>query len=289
MSFPAKYEKRLDDVRDRIWASAVEEVSPVETIAPASATKFRWLKAAAIFILILMGGWLYSILVKTDEPVVATAVVWLEKSNPKGQRSSHMLPDGTKVWLNVASRLYFPEEFSDTLRQVRLVGEAFFDVVKNPKKPFIVETEGLTTSVLGTSFNINAYPESREIKVALLEGKVQVQNTGPSEVQTSVLAPGEELLAPKDYSTFIKQPFRYENTFGWKEGILIFDGVDFASFRKTIENWYGVNVELKGSAPRDWSVRARYQRAPLEHVLQDISFNKNMNFVIKDKTVVITF
>ncbi len=170
-----------------------------------------------------------------------------------------------------------------------MTGEAFFEVAKNPEKPFVVETEGLTTLVLGTSFNVHAYPESPEIKVALLEGKVQVQNNTSSELQTSILSPGEELLAPRDNSTFIKNKFQYENTFGWKEGVLIFDGMDFDGFRKSIENWYGVTVELKGRAPSDWSVRARYQRAPLQHVLQDISFNKNMDFEIKDKTVLVTF
>lgn len=289
MSFPSEYDSPMDKVRDKIWANTVEDVSLKEITKKNFKPTRSWLKVAAVFILFLIGGWLFSILNSTEQPVVTTEVVWLEKINPKGQRSSHLLPDGTKVWLNVASQLSFPEEFSDTLRPVRLVGEAFFEVAKNPEKPFVVETEGLTTLVLGTTFNVNAYPESAEIKVALLEGKVQVQNKSPSEVQTSILEPGEELLAPKDYSTFIKQPFQYENTFGWKEGILIFDGIDFESFRKTIENWYGIDVELKGTAPRNWSVRARYQRAPLQHVLQDISFNKNMNFEIKDKIVVITF
>lgn len=289
MSFPANYDPGMDIVRDKIWESAVDETASKPNVAPDSKPRLSWLRIAAVFMLFLLGAWLFSILDKTEEAVAPKAIVWVEKTNPKGQRSSHLLPDGTKVWLNVASQLLFPEQFSDTLRQVKLIGEAFFEVARNAEKPFVVETEGLTTLVLGTSFNVQAYPESSEIKVALLEGKVQVQNNSSSELQTSILSPGEELLAPKDNSTFIKNPFQYENTFGWKDGILVFDGVDFDSFRKAIENWYGVTVQLNGRAPGDWSVRARYQRATLQHVLQDISFNKNMNFEIKDKTVLVTF
>lgn len=289
MSLPANSDPRMDMVRDKIWESAVEETPLKPNQAPDARRVLPWLRIAAVFMLFLLGAWLLSILTKTEGEVAPKAIAWVEKTNPKGQRSSHLLPDGTKVWLNVASQLVFPEEFSDTLRKVKLTGEAFFEVAKNPEKPFVVETEGLTTLVLGTSFNVHAYPESPEIKVALLEGKVQVQNNTPSELQTSILSPGEELLAPRDNSTFIKNKFQYENTFGWKEGVLIFDGMDFDGFRKSIENWYGVTVELKGRAPSDWSVRARYQRAPLQHVLQDISFNKNMDFEIKDKTVLVTF
>lgn len=289
MSIPAAYDPKMDVVRDEIWENAVQKATPALTAAPEASPFLAWIRIAAVFIVLLLGAWLFALLTKTEQAVQPAATIWVEKTNPKGQRSSHLLPDGTKVWLNVASQLVFPEQFSDTLRQVKLTGEAFFDVAQNPEKPFVVETNGVTALVLGTSFNVHAYSESPEIKVALLEGKVQVQrNTSPAG-QRSILSPGEELSAPRDQSTFIKSKFQYEHAFGWKEGILIFDGVDFAGFRKSIENWYGVTVELKGKAPSDWSLRARYQRATLQHVLEDISFNKNMDFQIKEKTVLITF
>jgi ferric-dicitrate binding protein FerR (iron transport regulator) len=170
---------------------------------------------------------------------------------------------------------------------VELWGEAFFEVAKDQQKPFIVEAAGIQTEALGTAFNIRAYPEDPIIGVALLEGKVRVQNV--DQVQTAVLTPGEELFASKDNTQFIRQPFKYDNTFGWKEGVLIFDGADFISFRSAIEKWYGVKVEVKGKAPDDWDIRARYQRESLKHILRDISFNKNIKFKLNHKNVLLTF
>lgn len=285
-SSPIRHDNKINDIRDRIWNNAQRKSEITESPKIA---RFYWIKVAAIFLLIIAGGWLYTEIYQTQETQIPEAITWIEKTNPSGQRSSHLLPDGTKVWLNVASQLSFPEEFSDTLRQVKLIGEAFFEVSKDAAKPFVVETEDLRTLVLGTAFNIHAYPEYPEVRVALLEGKVQVQNKDPFQVQTSILSPGEELLAPKNNQAFTKQQFQYDETFGWKEGILIFDGTDFQSFRTTIEKWYGVKVELEGTAPHNWNMRARYQRATLQHVLDDISFNKNMKYEIEEKTVIITF
>jgi ferric-dicitrate binding protein FerR (iron transport regulator) len=103
------------------------------------------------------------------------------------------------------------------------------------------------------------------------------------------LSPGEELLAPKDQRSFSRQQFNYESTFGWKEGILLFDGADFAGFRSAIEKWYGVKVEIRGTPPVDWQIRARYQHEDLRHVLRDICFNKSIKFELHDKNVLITF
>src|SRR5690606_20676424 len=179
------------------------------------------------------------------------------------------------------------EEFSDTLRRVKLLGEGFFEVSKDADRAFVGETEGFNTLGLGTSFNVHAYPEDPEIKVALPAGRVRAHNRDLG--QTSGLVPGGELRAPKDNSAFSKRAFDYEKTFGWKEGILVFDGANFQTFRKTIEKWYGVKVELQGTAPVNWNIRARYQRASLPHVLEDISFNKDLKYDIKDRVVSITF
>jgi ferric-dicitrate binding protein FerR (iron transport regulator) len=231
---------------------------------------------------------MFSYLIKEKPPTSSPiAVSLIEIKNPAGQRSAYTLPDGTQVWMNAASSLVYPEKFVDTMRLIHLQGEAFFEVVKDPQRPFFVEAAGTRTQALGTAFNINAYPEDDTVKIALLEGKVRVQSA--DQIQTAILSPGEELLAPKDNTAFSRQQFNYISTFGWKEGILIFDGADFASFRSAIEKWYGVKVETKGALPLDWNIRARYQYEDLRHVLRDICFNKNIKFELDDKKVLITF
>jgi ferric-dicitrate binding protein FerR (iron transport regulator) len=286
MPSPDEYRGDMDQVRDRIWAAGTGKQQKVKAQVRRTTDILYWSKVAAVFLLFITGAWLFSHIVQ-DNTAVPETVALVEKVNPAGQRSSHRLPDGTRVWLNAESSLVYPEKFTDTLRLVELRGEAFFEVAKDQQRPFIVEAAETRTEALGTAFNIQAYPEGSIIKVALLEGKVRVQSKG--QVQTAVLSPGEELFAPKDNAPFHRQPFKYDHTFGWKEGILIFDGSDFENFRSTIEKWYGVKVEVKGTAPDDWDIRARYRRESLQHVLRDICFNKNIKFELNDKNVLLTF
>ena len=91
----------------------------------------------------------------------------------KGSRSRSLLPDGTTVWLNAGSKLYYENDFNGT-REVRLEGEAFFDVVKQTDRPFIVHTSGIDIKVLGTAFNVKSYPEDKTVETTLYRGLVQV-------------------------------------------------------------------------------------------------------------------
>ena len=272
-------------IRDQIWQAGTGKQLPA--LLPTRRNKFPWRKMAAVVVLGLLGAWLYFSLTQEDAAQLPATIALVEKANPAGQRSTHQLPDGTLVSLNAASRLVYPEKFADTLRWVRLNGEAFFDVAKDVQRPFVVEAAGTRTQALGTAFNIQAYAEEDTIKIALLEGSVRVG--GIDQSQTAILSPGQELHVARGKQEFRQQPFNYESTFGWKEGLLVFEEADFAQFCNTIEKWYGVKVEVEGTPPTDWQVRARYQREDLRHVLRDVCFNKNINFKLEDKNVLLTF
>ncbi len=296
MSSQGNYHTGMDRVRDQIWKYGIGHQHRIKVPVQRTVDVCYWSKLAATFLIFLLGAWLFTYLNKEGNGLLPDTAALVERENRAGQRSIHMLPDGTQVWLNAESSLVYPEKFTGTLRMVQLKGEAFFKVAKDQQKPFIVEAAGTKTLALGTAFNIHAYPEN-DIKIALLEGKVQVQNVGqwaavpglPVRFQTAILSPGEELVVYKDNSDFDRGPFNYESVFGWKEGILFFDGVDFACFRSSIEKWYGVKVTVKGTPPADWHIRARYQHEDLRHVLRDICFNKDIKFKLEDKNVQITF
>lgn len=187
MTSPDEYRKDMDQRRDRIWTAGTGKQQKAIVPAKRTINILYWRQIAAVFFLFITGGWLFSHLVKENTPV-PEAIAWVEKINPAGQRSSHRLPDGTRVWLNAESSLNYPDKFADTLRLVKLTGEAFFEVAKDGQRPFIVEAAETQTEALGTAFNINSYPEDPIIKIALLEGKVRVQNK--SHVQTIILSPG---------------------------------------------------------------------------------------------------
>jgi transmembrane sensor len=286
-----KVDSFIKKKRDAIWAAGTGEKKIKKPAASVVDINY-WSKIAATFLIVFMSSWLVYQLTIPNKffklAVVSDAIAIIKKENPAGQKSMHILPDGTQVWLNAESSLTFPEIFSDSLRLVKLTGEAYFEVAHNANKPFIVEAHGTRTEALGTAFNIQAYPEDERVKVALLEGKVRVQDL--SKAQTSILSPGEELFVSNDGAEFTIHQFDYEKTFGWKQGILIFDGVDFETFCKIIEKWYGVTVKVKGAPKTDWNIRARYKSENLkEVVLRDISFNKNFKFELRDKELLIIF
>lgn len=282
VSYSNEAPDNLAQVRDRIWIAGTGSQQRLKPPVGQTINLFHWSKVAAVLFILFGGVWLFNQLAKVNSTELGS-IAWVVKSNPEGQKSRHILSDGTRVWLNAGSSLKYVENFTDTLRLVELTGEAFFEVAKDRQKPFIVKAGGIQTEALGTAFNIRAYDDESKINVALLEGKVRIQNNIRS--QLALLSPGEELYASKNNTNFSKLKFNYENTFGWKDGILIFDGVDFTTFCRTIERWYGVKVEVMGKAPNDWELRARYQREDLTHILRDISFNKNLNFEIQDKKV----
>ena len=158
-------------------------------------------------------------------------------SIPRGQDYHLTLADGTQVWLNAESRLEFPDRFNGNTREVRLQGEAYLEVKKDAKRPFIVHTDYLTTRVLGTAFNVRAYSR-KDASVTLVSGRVQV-NTGDL---AQVLSPGER-AALTGSQLMVNAVDTYPIT-QWKEGFFYFDNQSLFSIMQELSRWYGVNVSF---------------------------------------------
>lgn len=152
-----------------------------------------------------------------------------------------ILPDGTKVWLNSNSELIFPSQFSDSLRTVELVGEAFFDVAKDNARPFIVKTKMLSTKVIGTKFMVTSYANLNE-EVALVEGSVNV--TSAISKQNTILKPGKGVtynLKNKKYSVI---DINEDNIINRKSGLFLFDNITLVDMTEIMKNWYGVDFKF---------------------------------------------
>ena len=158
-------------------------------------------------------------------------------SVPRGQDYHLTLADGTQVWMNAESRLEFPDRFNGNTREVRLQGEAYFEVKRDAKRPFIVHTDYLTARVLGTAFNVRARSR-RDASVTLVSGRVQV---GTGDL-AKVLSPGEQAalsgsqLAVKSVDTY--------PIIQWKEGFFYFDNQSLFFIMQELSRWYGVNVSF---------------------------------------------
>jgi transmembrane sensor len=177
-----------------------------------------------------------------------------------GKKSMILLADGTKIWLNAGSQLAFPAVFSDEIRQVTLVGEAFFDVAKNPDKPFIVKTSDLSVQVLGTRFDISAYPEDKVIQTVLEEGKVYLKYLGKGILNREYaieMQPNQIVELDKASGTASRKMVDVSKYISWKDGLLEFEKVDLERALKQVERFYDIKILLSDEAIRSYKLSGK--------------------------------
>tara|TARA_R110001606_G_scaffold399236_1_gene582628 strand:- start:29185 stop:30387 length:1203 start_codon:yes stop_codon:yes gene_type:complete len=171
---------------------------------------------------------------------------------PKGGEYQLKLPDGTKIWMNSGSELTYALPFSNTERRVQLKGEAYFEVTHNKQKPFIVETIYQDVKVLGTEFNVSAYPEDSNIITTLVEGKVVVNSTNNQLTQfEEFLLPNEQLMLDKETSVSVKREVDTYIYTSWKDGRFKFVNEPLESFFKKLSRWYNVDVFIKDESIKE--------------------------------------
>ena len=197
----------------------------------------QWLKIASVIILTLTINYLYQEY-KSENEVIAMNTV----SVPAGQRTNITLPDGTNVWLNARTTLQYPVTFSQKQRTVFLKGEAYFDVKKNKSRPFIVHTDAYSIEVLGTKFNVDAYPETEKFETTLMHGSVKVTLKADSS-QTVILKPDHKLSLEK--GRFVMTKVEDYNPYRWKEGLICFSDESFPNIMKDFEKYYGVKIVIE--------------------------------------------
>lgn len=159
---------------------------------------------------------------------------------PNGKQFELVLADGTKVWLNTASKLSYPVAFNGKDRRVTLEGEAYFEVAHNKKMPFIVEANETEIVVTGTHFNVSAYPSDQSVKTTLFKGGVDVHK----EDQKVSLTPGYQALTHLGKSEILKQHGDLEQALAWKNGYFVFDNMDLVAVMKSVARWYDITVTM---------------------------------------------
>lgn len=163
-------------------------------------------------------------------------------TTPRGGQYQIVLPDGSKVWLNAASSLSFPTQFTGKIRQVSVSGEAYFEVAKNAAVPFRVKTERAGIEVLGTHFNVMAYADEQEMKTTLLEGSIKIN----SKNSTNLLKPGQQALVNINGRQTIDYDADTDDAVAWKNGMLQFKDAGIQEIMRQISRWYDVPVSFEG-------------------------------------------
>lgn len=165
-------------------------------------------------------------------------------STPRGGQYKVQLPDGSRVWLNASSSIRFPSTFPASGRRVEITGEAYFDVAKDPARPFTVRFNGSEVRVLGTRFNVMAYPDEGVSKTTLVEGSVSIRNRNAQ----AMLRPGQQAaLMP---GGTIETAFRpVEEAVAWKDGMFYFKNAGVKDVMRQLARWYDVEVSYRGEVP----------------------------------------
>lgn len=205
-------------------------------------------------------------------------------STPNGGQYTIVLSDGTKVKLNAASSLTFPNSFRKSDRVVELKGEAYFEVAKQTGKRFQVLSEGQTVEVLGTHFNVNAYTNEEKIKTTLLEGSVKVL-LGQNNI---IISPGQQALADKNTASLLKKDIDPEKEVAWINDQFFFDGDDLKSVMREVSRWYDVDVVYTGDIPDKKFFGGIPRNSKLSEVFKILELN-NVHFKIKGKTVQVSY
>ena len=285
-SWEVESEVQIKAQQGRLFDKIVEEIGEDEfsKYEQAKVIPLRRLMsyAAAVVFLVISTMAIWSI---TQPTGISENVAMVTKSNPKGQKSTIHLPDGSKVVLNAGSSLSYPSAFAGNFREIILDGEAFFDVMKNPEQPFIVRSKNISVRALGTAFNVNAMRES--IEVALTEGRVQVTRDNDTETAL-ILNPGEMASIDPAQNELIKSQFDINRVTAWTDGRLVFQDASMQEVLDKLENWYGVDIETKNFHSLSWNYNGEFNNEHLSRVLMSLGFAQGFDYEIDGKRVVLT-
>lgn len=256
-----------EEVRVRLLNKILSKFSERRSASPESdfrRKRFTWLRVAAVFAFVFLAFPLYNYLKPTAEMELAENADLTVSEAGIGEIVKLRLSDGSEISLNAGSVIHYPEHFTGDKREVYLEGEAFFEVAPDPGKPFIVHTGKISTRVLGTSFNVRAYPAMEELKVTVTSGKVGIASAGKS---LSVLYPNEQLRYQTLTDQFEIRKTEANAAAAWQQGEVRLDGVSFQELSVTIKNTWGYVLETGSTQLQAASYKATFQK---DHSIEDV-------------------
>ncbi|WP_395809982.1 FecR family protein [Daejeonella sp.] len=205
-------------------------------------------------------------------------------STPMGGEYQLVLPDGSKVWLNSGSTLRFPTAFIGSERIVELKGEAYFDIAKNPKMPFLVRTNNaMDIKVLGTQFNIMAYDDEKNINTTLIEGSVEVlKGSGKT-----MLKPGQEAILNRGSGNIKVASADLEQAIAWKNGYFIFYNENIESIMRKVSRWYNVDVVYQGNLSNKDFVGTISRNKNISELLKMLELTGAVHFSIDGRRITV--
>lgn len=275
--------KILQEIRARIHRNKVN--------SPVRKKIIHWIPYAAA---ILLAGLIYAGLqFYTLQPRLSRDVSLLYEYEGLTQKPKRViLPDGSKVVLFPGSKLVIPDGFKKSpVRNARLEGEAFFEIARNEKQPFVLETGGIGLEVLGTSFNVSSYPDDIAVEVALQSGQVKLfEGNRASHAEEFILDPGHLARYVRGEDGFTIEKTDVKQYTSWVDGMLIFRDDPMKEVFRRLERWYGVKIEVLDPSVNEFIYTAKIRNESLEQILKLIEYTSPVNFrIVRDQSVTKVF
>jgi transmembrane sensor len=245
----------------------------------------RWLQVAAV-LFICLGVALFITFRSLRKPNVSLAYTLI--SAPNGVKKQCELADGTIVYLNSGSDISVPSSYGVKDRQVLLSGEAFFIVKHDPSRPFRIRTGKLVIADIGTSFNVKAYQDEGQIKVAVESGMVSVaENTFDNKPKmfAGAMTHNQQLIYDKKSRGHILNNIQTNEITAWRENKLRFDNASFDEITNTLERWYGVTIKLNNNTGNFRHYTISFNNEPISKVLKVLENLSGMTYEINNKSI----
>jgi transmembrane sensor len=263
-------------------------------------TPGKWLAATAIAASMILGWAIYRLASPAATPLPARNVRSEEILARAGTRTKLLLPDGTQVWLNSNSRLKYTGDFNSKNREVGLEGEAYFDVAKDMRLPFIVHTGAIDIKVLGTSFAVKSYPQDETIEATLLKGAIEVSRKDLLGSPRVILKPNEKLVFSKHFTApnhtgaspvtpgaspspvpdmavgSIRQdiPDSDKVETAWLYNRLVFDGDNFKELADKMERWYNVRITIRDTSLINYHFGGIFENETVEQAFKELQLTR---------------
>ncbi|WP_103865047.1 FecR family protein [Aquimarina sp. I32.4] len=248
----------------------------------------RFLKYAAIFILVCSMSITYYIYSPLSPEIISNHLA--KTVIPNGNTGKVILPDGSSVWLNSGSKLIYTNFFKENERRVTLEGEGYFEVVKDKTKPFIVSTKkNMKIRVLGTSFNVKAYPEDNQIETALITGKVQLNIDNNTSEKNIDMIPGEKVIyKEKAHEIHLKKEENINDESSWKEGKLIFKKESLKLITNELSRTFNVDIIVDNEASKEIITASFDKNTSIREIFQILKLVSDFKYEYTNNKWIIT-
>jgi transmembrane sensor len=256
-----------------------------------------WMRAASVILLAIAFAWIWQI-ISVNRKMAAQKIVYNEVIVPVGEKAQVILSDGTHVWINSGSRFKYPVEFGKASRDVSLQGEAYFDVKKRGKSTFTVSTNDVRVVVLGTAFNVKAYPEDLKTQTTVVRGLVRVESKDKG-IDPVLIRPNQMavLKSARPAAANTQQPIRslkIENQVNtvvitsWKDQMLVFADESFEDIAVKMERWFNTKIRIEDDQLKQERYTGKFvHNETVYEVLGAIELTTPIVYTVKNEEIVI--